>query len=172
MSLLRAHMINHLGVKADWTISSRSSQKIVFSLSTPLGAAWDVRKHNIELVRQSLSGENVIVQSHKTAELDLLAQARLMAESSVFVTSCDSNDTVAATFLPRGASLILYCDGKKAGGNDENNSSTNFDLLSDAAYFRTHWLPFPMRNKEQQSIDDLVTLIRSEVNLIRYQAST
>jgi hypothetical protein len=77
---------------------------------------------------------------------------------------------MTATFLPRGASLILFCPEK--GGFDfflfnltGGPSFLDWDLFNNAGHLRTHWLPIGSMNT-QQGLDAFEQLIRHEIDVI------
>jgi hypothetical protein len=121
-------------------------------------------------VRSVLSEQDVSVEWFHTSTLDFALQASKAAESAIFITFC-GEQTIPATFLPRGASLIVYCDGGDGGEKDRKTLWSNrldWRVLNNAAYFRTHWLPLQnIRTKE--GVATLVRLVQSELDLVRQQ---
>ena len=78
---------------------------------------------------------------------------------------------MTATFLPRGATLILYYD-EQGGYNFANNFNItgdpaflDWDLMNNMSYLRVHWLPIGTMNTDA-GIDMVVHLIQHEVEAI------
>lgn len=121
-------------------------------------------------VRSVLSEQQASVEWFHTSALDFASQASKAAESAIYITFC-GEQTVAATFLPRGASLIVYCDGGDGSEKDRKtrwSKRLDWRVLRNAAYFRTHWLPLQsIRTKE--GVATLVRLVQSELDLVRQQ---
>jgi hypothetical protein len=185
----RNYMARHLGVSIPSTAAAGSGSsgadapvKITFFEQGPKeGVLEDGTKQSRELestnfqesykqVRAGLSEQEVSVEWFHTSTLDFASQASKAAESAIFITFCGEG-TVAATFLPRGASLIVYCDGGDGGENDRNtrwSKRLDWRVLNNAAYFRTHWLPL-QSIRTTEGVAALVRLVQSELDLVRQQ---
>jgi hypothetical protein len=127
-------------------------------------------KESYRQVRSAVSEQEVSVEWFHTSTLDFAFQASKAAESAIFITFC-GEQAVAATFLPKGASLIVYCDGGDGGESDRKTSwSKRLDwrVLNNAAYFRTHWLPL-QSVRTTEGLAALVRLVASELDLVRQQ---
>ena len=112
------------------------------------------------------------IQGLDLRTLSLSEQVQLAATTSIFVTTCGGG-AVTATFLPRGATLIVFYDA--AGGLDFASLSNNqkparldWDLLNyaAAAHLRVHWLPLnTMDDPDDQQL--FVRLVQHEVAILR-----
>lgn len=127
-------------------------------------------QQQIELVKSSFPQDLVQVQAFEFKELSLKDQVRVAAESSIFITVCGGG-AVTATFLPPGASLILYFD---ATGGAKDNVYTGEPARLDWDYFEhssavsTHWLPTNTMNSkvDLQMLTDILT---HELNTLQRQ---
>lgn len=108
------------------------------------------------------------VQIVEFAQMSLTNQISLTSQSNVFVSTCGGG-AMTATFLPRGASLILlYSD---QGGFDFTTFNLtggpaylDSDLFNNAGYLQVHWLPIGSINSPQ-GLDSLEYLIRHEMDV-------
>lgn len=78
---------------------------------------------------------------------------------------------MTATFLPRGASLIVFYN--PSGGFDFDAFALNgraarldWDLLNNASHLRVHWLPITTMNSPED-LELLLQLVRHELNVIK-----
>lgn len=77
---------------------------------------------------------------------------------------------MTATFLPKGATLILYYDEK--GGYDFANKFNmtgdpaflDWDLMNNLSYLRVHWLPIGTMNTPA-SLETLARLIQHDLEV-------
>jgi hypothetical protein len=121
-----------------------------------------------------VDNDDVVIQSFDVHQLTLVEQARIAAESAIFVSICGGG-SVMATFLSPGASLIVIYDDEQeqqsGHGQDPQQQPTriDWDLLSNAGYFRAHWLPIQRNHDLSWNIASLVSLMRRELDRIRKQ---
>jgi hypothetical protein len=103
----------------------------------------------ISVLESKLSSSSSSIQysvaSYDMRELSLTEQMRVAGRSSIFITACGGG-SMTATFLPRGATLIIFFDAH--GGFDfetmtpnEQPARLDWDLLNNAGHLRVHWLP-------------------------------
>jgi len=121
-------------------------------------------------VRSAFSDKGVAVERVQAGSLDFTSRARAAADSIVFVAFCGKH-IVAATFLPRGASLVVYCDGGDGNESDRKASWSkrlDWKMLHNAAYFRTHWIALQSIRTEE-GLTELLRLVQSEFDLARQQ---
>jgi len=168
----RNYMAKHLKVSTG-KVKAKPPFKVTFSLRTTKRYQLDLDyEKQIERVKHALRKHQVIVQGFQMEELDIATQARIAAESSIFITF-NGGGAVTATFVSQGASLIVYYD---EGGGIEYGERTglpahlDWDLLNNAGYLRTHWLPFGSMDSEK-TLDSLVHLIQSELDRIQLDAT-
>jgi hypothetical protein len=77
------------------------------------------------------------------SQLSLRDQAEITSQAAIFVTAVGGG-AMTATFLRRGASLILFYEAKGGRrGNRETGKPArlDWDLLNHASHLRVHWLP-------------------------------
>eukprot|EP00934_Nitzschia_sp_Nitz4_P005493 Nitzschia sp. Nitz4//scaffold309_size21490//82//1713//NITZ4_008608-RA/size21490-processed-gene-0.20-mRNA-1//1//CDS//3329547171//5483//frame0 len=113
---------------------------------------------------------SIQVQNVDLASIGMKEQVELLSQTQVFISVCGGG-TMTATFLPKGATLILYY--AETGGydfaNDFNLTGTpamlDWDLFNNMAHLRVHWLPIgTMRSPEGWKA--LTTLVRHELDVI------
>jgi len=140
------------------TISANSSQSVARSFGF---------EQQIQGVQKEFSRNETLVHAHTMKELSLQDQITLASKSAVFVTSAGGG-AVTATFLPRGATLIIYYQGD---GSRVQNKRTykparlDWDLFNHLSYIRVHWLPVEGMDTPQ-GIEIFTQLVRNELNAI------
>jgi Glycosyltransferase 61 len=123
--------------------------------------------------------DDVVIQSFDVQQLTLVEQVRIAAESVIFV-SVHGAGSVMAAFLSPGAALIIYDEHHESGAErqgirqqeQEQPARTDWNLLSNAGYFRTDWLQQQRTNLLDWNITSLVDLIRHDLDRIRYESSS
>jgi hypothetical protein len=108
------------------------------------------------------------VQLVELAKLTPTDQIALVSQTNIFVSTCGGG-AMTATFLPRGASLILLYS--EHGGFEFSNFSLtggpaylDWDLFNNAGHLQVHWLPIGSINTPQ-GLDSLEYLIRHEMDV-------
>jgi len=165
----RNFMVANAGV-ALGPISPQGPYKITVSYSSSKSTmrGFNFAKQ-VEALKNGL-GDMVQVTVVMLKDLSAKEQVQLTAETSIFISSCGGG-AMTATFLPQGASVILYYPEK---GGARNNKSTglpallDWDLFNNAAYIRAHWLPTSTMD-EPGDLDILVKLVRHDLDLISHQ---
>ena len=123
----------------------------------------------MKAVNSTFSSDEVRVHGHVMEDLSLEEQIKLASKSAIFVTS-SGGGAVTATFLPRGATLIIYYVGD---GSIENNKKTgkparlDWDLFNHMSYIRVHWLPTKAMNSPK-GVATFLQLIRNELHVISH----
>jgi hypothetical protein len=140
--MLRNYYPNQESLTMDWP------PQITFSLRSSRDWARRLNFTTQMLVLESKlssSSYKYSVASYDMRELSLTEQMRVAGTTSIFITTCGGG-SMTATFLPRGATLIVYFDAH--GGFDFETMTPNqqparldWDLLNNAAHLRVHWLP-------------------------------
>jgi hypothetical protein len=141
---------------------------ILSAHSSSAGGPRDVTFENQQsILKKAFPTANVpIVQ---LSELGVREQIELVSQkTTIFVTTCGGG-SMTATFLPRGATLILYY--QQTGGFDFTTFNMtggpaylDWDLFNNAAYIRVHWLPIETMNTPQ-GLHTLMYLIRHELDV-------
>lgn len=103
------------------------------------------------------------------AKLSIKEQVELVSQTHIFASTCGGG-SMTATFLPRGASLVLFYS--EAGGFEFSTFNLtggpaylDWDLFNNAGHLRTHWLPIGSMNN-QKGLQALEYLIRHEMDVI------
>ena len=142
----------------------------------------DHSKQMIARIQKEFSAggsDDVVIQSFDVQQLTLVEQARIAAESVIFV-SVHGAGSVMAAFLSPGAALIIYDEHQESGDErqgirqheQEQPARADWNLLSNAGYFRTAWLQQQRTNLLDWNITSLVDLIRHDLDRIRYESSS
>jgi hypothetical protein len=114
---------------------------------------------------------DIPVQTVELSKLGLYEQVELISQKTrIFVSTCGGG-AMTATFLPKGATLILYYDDD--GGYDfahdfnltGDPAFLDWDLFNNMAYLRVHWLPIGSMNT-QEGWKTLAYLIRHELQVM------
>lgn len=113
---------------------------------------------------------DIPVQIVELSTMGLREQVELVSQTRIFVSTCGGG-AMTATFLPKGATLILYYDddGGYDFANDFNLTGDpaflDWDLFNNMAYLRVHWLPIGSMNK-QEGFKTLAYLVRHELQVM------
>ena len=109
-------------------------------------------------------------------DYSLVEQAQLVGQAAIYVTG-SGGGAVTATFLPRGASLLVFYS--EVGGVENNKGSgkparLDWDYFNNMGYVKTHWLPQPrwygkIPTEEEKQI--FVELIRHDLNQLQERQS-
>lgn len=164
-------MLQNLNIPIQPLYYQQAPYNVVFSkFSSQSGKRRAGFQSQQKAVEAQFSSDEIIVTGQEMKTLSLVDQVKLASEAAVWVTSCGGG-AVTATFLPRGASVIIYYDPQ---GSIVRNRHTNtparldWDLFNHMSHLRVHWLPSTDMNS-QASLEVLVELIRSELRVIRAQ---
>jgi hypothetical protein len=154
-------------------------RRIIFSQlsSRDHDRRWNFTAH-IDFLQKRISetSSGLVVQGLRLWELSMTEQIELVSDTDIFVTTCGGG-SMTASFLPRGASLIVYYNAT-GGYNFSSHSLTGFaarldwDLLNNAAHLRVHWIPvtghFDMdENASPEHLELLYRLIQHELVALR-----
>jgi hypothetical protein len=117
-------------------------------------------KH-IRAIESAFSRDQIVVESYIMRHLSLQDQLRVASESFFYLSACGGS-VMTATFLPRGASLILFFANTRFRNLP---SLLDYDLLNNLPYIRVHWFPKGQMNK-QDLVDLLIALIQHELDFL------
>lgn len=165
----RQFMVQNL-LGSSTSIAKAQKPKVVLSIhsSTDLGRDLDF-VNAISNLKKNF-GAIADIQAVEFAQMSLVEQVVLARSSSIFVTVCGGG-AFTATFLPRGASLILYYDDR-GGAKFTNNrlvptntpARLDWDLWHNAAtHLRVHWLTLQELNTPQ-GLQSLMQLVKYELD--------
>jgi hypothetical protein len=160
----RNYMVHNLGFPLQ---PSKNEVSIVFSVHSSGDVDRDLGFENqYHTLRKAFPATSIRLV--EMANMTVAEQVRLASTTSVFITTCGGG-AMTATFLPRGASLILYY--KESGGFDFGSFNLtggaaylDWDLFNNAAYLRVHWLPIGGM-ETQEGLESLMYLIRHEMDV-------
>mmetsp|Transcript_4945 Transcript_4945/g.12556 ORF Transcript_4945/g.12556 Transcript_4945/m.12556 type:complete len:693 (+) Transcript_4945:355-2433(+) len=141
---LETHRIDHVGQDAmphKMIISKSTVQRLKWLLLSP-PAFNTILKQDEIFVAPKLD-----IEQYDFSTMDVKDSVQAVMAASVFVVDCnDKNDLIMATFLPKGSSLIIYCDendtdsNKKSNINDKIKKRKERDLLNNLSYVHVHWI--------------------------------
>lgn len=132
-----------------------------------------LRNFSFELQMKALKeayGNSVIVQSIAFSSKPVADQLAIASETAIYVTACGGG-AVTATFLPKGAALVLYY---VENGGVQNNRQTglparlDWDVFNNMAWIRSHWLASGTMDNSTD-IDLFVKLVGHELDLMEHQ---
>lgn len=169
--LFRTFLVNNVLGKYDALMRTAKLKteipKLVFSQYS--SRDWD-RRHNfttqIDFLNRHLSRNEASIKPVKLFDMTLKEQVEMAASTSIFITVCGGG-SMTATFLPKGASVIVYYN--PYGGFDFHSynltgkpARLDWDLLNNAGYLRIHWLPISTMDQEKD-LNMLLALVRLEL---------
>ena len=161
----RNYMIENLGLPVHKVPAT--PLKIIFSLESSKTRSLTMDSE-IQALEEANLGDDVLIESYKMKKYSLREQVEMVGQAAIYVTACGGG-AVTASFLPNGASLILFYG---EDGGIENNKRTgkparlDWDYFNNMAYTRVHWLG--RRDKGYGiGIQLFVELVRHELELIR-----
>jgi len=166
----RKFMLRNMGIE-DYDERDNSPLLVVFSEHSSVSRDIDMTKQ-MNTLKAAISDKSrvgddfppVDVEGYQFSKHTLYDQAKLVSRAAVYVTACGGG-AATATFLPRGASLMLYF---QQGGGFEKNKRTgkpaylDYDYLNNIGYVHVHWVPDKTRNT-QPDLEALVDLILHEL---------
>jgi capsular polysaccharide biosynthesis protein len=120
--------------------SEHSSESRDISMSVQMNS---LKKALEDKTRIGEDMPEIVVEGYQFSKHTIQEQAKLVSNAAVYVTACGGG-AATATFLPRGASLLLYY---QQGGGFEMNKRTgkpaylDWDYLNNVGYIRVHWVP-------------------------------
>lgn len=146
------------------TVSTHSSQ-------TP-SRNRDFRKQ-IDQLELEIPPRIAVVQSFVMSELPLNEQIRIATKSSVYI-SVIGGATVTATFLPNGASLILFVNDIDQFVDDNQEKGPvymDWDFWNNASYLRVHWMTISSMDNSVD-LEVLVKVVRNDLLTMTLLEST
>lgn len=115
----------------------------------------------VHAIEDAFSPDQIVVKTYVMRHLPLVEQLRVASESFFYLSACGGS-VMTATFLPRGASLVLFYANTRY---QKLPSFLDFDLLNNLSYIRVHWFSKTLLKKQDMS-DLLILLIREELDYI------
>jgi hypothetical protein len=168
----RKFMLRNIGVTENQ--NKRELFRIVVSMNASNNPSrrQEFKKQRIKL-EDELGNQEVIIQPLVLASLSLKDQISTVSQASVFITVMGGN-SVFATFLPRGSSLIIYFNDKDEWiynvSKELQTKETrvhpmmmDWDLLNNAAYLNVHWFPMSIMDEESE-LQIFIATIQNEIS--------
>jgi hypothetical protein len=157
---LRNAQIPDIGIGANKTFT------VTFSVSSS-GAPERTTgfSQQIKAVREAFATDELMDVSIKAVllrELTLPEQISLCTQSAVFVTT-GGGGTVTATFLPKGATLIIFYHEREKDGM---TIKMDWDLWNHYADIKVHWLPLKSMDKSED-LQILVDILKHDMRVLR-----
>ena len=169
----RAFAMHNLGLSPHTPPSTRP-YRIVFSEASSHNPVrnLDFAKQRWAL-QQLFPPDQVSIERYIFQNYSLIDQVQMASQTSIFITGCGGG-AVTATFLPRGASLIVYYN--EVGGQEHNirtfkPARLDWDLLNNMAYVRVHWFPSQTMN-DAEDISAFVKVVQHELGIIQRETGT
>jgi hypothetical protein len=161
----RNYLVHNLGISL--VPPPQSKFRIVLSAHSSRDLGRDVSFDN-QFRFLSKAFPAASIETVELANLTLKEQVQVASTTSIFVTTCGGG-AMTATFLPRGASLILYYQATGGFNFDQFNQTggaayLDWDLFNNAAYLRVHWLPIESMNT-REGLEALMYLVNQEMDV-------
>jgi len=157
---LRNANISDIGLGANSTFILTFS---TFSSGSPERMTSFVKQ--VDAISEAFEADHsmdIMIKQVLLREMTLNEQISLCTQSSIFVTT-GGGGTVTATFLPKGATLIVFYHETEKDGF---RVLMDWDLWNNYAEIKVHWLPI----KSMDNTEDLqafVELIKREIQILR-----
>ena len=167
----RNFMMSNIGVPLEY--SHKPPFRIVFSenSSDNLMRNLNFRKQK-DILMKSFNPKYLTVESYVFKDIPLVQQVEIASQTTIYITGCGGG-AVTATFLPRGASVLLYFleTGGVQGGRDTGKPARlDWDLFNNIGYLKVHWLPRGTMHKDTD-LRSLVLLVQHELDSLMRERS-
>jgi len=186
----RNFMMKRLNLPITTTPPLGPPYRIIFSeRSSDMGSRSIDFNHYVGALQATVSATNATTTTDHTIlqdieilhvrmkDFSLHEQAEMVSKAAIYVTACGGG-AVTATFLPRGASLLIYYD--EVGGFENSRftgkpARLDWDYFNNMAYARVHWLTQPKLFSLSSSlstnadINIFIELVKHELALIQAQ---
>jgi hypothetical protein len=129
----------------------------------------------IDHLQDALPESLVHIEALTLWESTMDEQIQIAAESNIFVTTC-GGASMTATFLPTGATLILFYNPtggfdffelEETGEASRNGRAArlDWDLMNHVSHLRVHWLPITSMDSAED-LELLLRLVQHELAMI------
>jgi hypothetical protein len=164
----RQFLMANLGiVQKPW---NHKPLKIIFSSRSSLQFSRDIKfTWELQYLRDRLDPDLAVVEEHTMSKFSLKEQAEMVSQAAIYVTG-SGGGAVSATFLPRGASLLVYYDSDGGFVSNKQNGKParlDWDMFNNMGYLRVHWIP---KNSKWEDTPALMTLILHELDVIQQES--
>ena len=164
----QSFMLHNLGISPPMTMGP--PYNICFSRfsSSTKGRLKGFGKQE-KLLRRSLQRpHNLTISGSQMSAFSIHEQAEIVSKTCIFVTVVGGG-AMSATFLPRGATLILYYEATGGVKRDKETGKPAFldwDVLNHASHLRVHWLPLETID-ELDDLNFFLELVKHELEIIK-----
>lgn len=165
----RNFMFSNLGLPSP-PLSSDPPYVITFSLASSVTTLRQKTFENQTRVLAEAFGDSIEIRSVEMKLLSVEEQVKLASQTAIYVTVCGGG-AVTATFLPVGATVIIYYQMEGGRYNSRRTflpARLDWDFFNNAAYLRPHWLPAET-SEEPEDLDAFVKLVEHELDIISHQ---
>lgn len=157
----RAFCLANLGLGN--SVKAQAPYKVLFAISSSTDAPHNLNYDALKgMLEHNLDFKISTIESFIWKKLPLLDQVRMAKAASVFI-AFSFEEAAAATFLPRGATLILMYDETKPNGG---LALQNWDLFNNLSYLRVHWFPIGTIGTAEDSQTLLRVVMDALANLV------
>jgi hypothetical protein len=129
----------------------------------------------VDYLQDFLPDSKVRIEALTLWESTMHEQIQIAAQSNIFVSTC-GGASMTATFLPRGATLILFYNPvggfdffelEQTGEASRNGRAArlDWDLMNHASHLRVHWLPITTMDTAED-LELLLRLVQHELAII------
>jgi hypothetical protein len=129
----------------------------------------------IDYLSDFLPDNKVRIEALTLWESSMHEQIEIATQSNIFITTC-GGASMTATFLPTGASLILFYnptggwdfwEHERTGEAHRNGRAArlDWDLMNHASHIRVHWLPITSMDTAED-LELLLRLVQHELAII------
>eukprot|EP00544_Gedaniella_sp_CCMP2646_P006542 CAMPEP_0202488970 /NCGR_PEP_ID=MMETSP1361-20130828/6839_1 /ASSEMBLY_ACC=CAM_ASM_000849 /TAXON_ID=210615 /ORGANISM="Staurosira complex sp., Strain CCMP2646" /LENGTH=366 /DNA_ID=CAMNT_0049118641 /DNA_START=357 /DNA_END=1457 /DNA_ORIENTATION=- len=151
----RQWMMEHIGIDPRTPVQRDPYLIIVSEKSTRKKARKDVTFDNqVKLLKKQV-GDRAMIKQVQLSTLSLTEQVELLSRAAVFI-SVTGGGTVTGTFLPKGASIVLYhAKGKRL----------DWDFWNNFGQVRAHWFPVEKMH-EDKYMKSLVETVENQLDYL------
>jgi len=151
----RKWMMEHVGVNPNTPIQREPYLILVSKSSSTKNDRKNIKFGPQVKKLKKHFGDRVVVKKVQLSELSLVEQIELLSRTAVFISTV-GGATVSGTFLPKGASVILYMREERP---------LDWDWWNNFPHVKAHW--FPMDNKTDAfHLNALVETVESQLDYI------
>lgn len=151
----RQWMMEHIGIDPRTPVQRDPYLIIVSEKSTRKKARKNVTFDNqVKLLKKHVGGRAMIKQV-QLSTLSLTEQVELLSRTAVFI-SATGGGTVTGTFLPKGASIVLYHAKRKP---------LDWDFWNNFGQVRAHWFPVEQMH-DDEFMNSLVETVENQLDYL------
>ena len=165
----RTFMLRNLGIVPP-TKPAGPPYSVIFSRysSNTAGRVRGFQKQEHLLKKAISKSHQLNITGDRWSKHSLHVQAEMASKASIFVTVVGGG-AMTATFLPRGATLILFYEatgGRRRDRNTGKPAMLDWDVLNHASHLRVHWLPIET-SETPEGLQIFLELVKHELQIIK-----